>query len=41
MAILITLNTVDISYNDITYNTNKCNITYRFLSTIISILIYK
>ncbi len=30
MAILITLNTGDITYNDMTYNIDKCNITYTF-----------
>jgi hypothetical protein len=29
-----------INYNDITYNINKCNITYMFLSTVISKVIF-
>ncbi len=36
MTILITLNTGDITYKDITYNINKCKITYMFLSTVTS-----
>jgi hypothetical protein len=40
MSILITL-TGDITYNGITNNINKCNITYMFLSTVISKFIYK
>ncbi len=34
MAILITLNMDDISYSNINYNINKCNITYMFLSSV-------
>jgi len=40
MTKLLKLNTGDISYNGITYNINKCNITYMFLSTVISKAIY-
>jgi hypothetical protein len=36
MAILITFNTGDITYNDINYDIDKYNITYMFLSTVIS-----
>jgi hypothetical protein len=36
MTILVTLN-----MGDITYRINKCNITYLFLSTVISKVIYK
>jgi hypothetical protein len=41
MTILITLNTGDFTYNDNTFNIYKCNITYLFLSTVISEVIYK
>ncbi len=41
MPILITFKTGDITYNDITYNINKCNITYIFLFTVISTVIDK
>ncbi len=41
MAILITLNTGDITYIDITYDIDKCNITYMFLSTVLSKVVYK
>ncbi len=37
----LTLNTGGITYNSISYNFNECNITYMFLSTIISEVIYK
>ncbi len=37
----MTLNTGGITYNDITYNINKCNISYIFLSTVTSKVIYK
>ncbi len=40
-TIFITLNTGAITCNDFTYNINKCNITYMFLSTVISKVIYK
>jgi hypothetical protein len=33
MAILITLHTGDITYNDIAYNIYKCNITYMFFKS--------
>jgi hypothetical protein len=41
MTILITLNTGDIIYNDMTCNINKCIITCMLLSTVISKVIYK
>jgi hypothetical protein len=41
MTILITLYTGDITYDDITYNVNKCHIKYRFLSIVISKVICK
>jgi len=41
MVILITLNTDEIPYNVITYDNSKCNITYMFLWTVISKVIYK
>jgi len=31
----------DFNYDDFTYNTNKCDITYMFLFTVISKVIYK
>ncbi len=40
MTLLITLNTGEIAYNDITYNINKCNIKYMFLLTVKSKVIY-
>jgi hypothetical protein len=36
MTLLITLNTGGITFNDITYNFNKCKITYKLLSTVMS-----
>ncbi len=36
MTILITLNTCDVTCNDITCIIHKCNITYMFLSTVVS-----
>ncbi len=36
MTILITLNMGNITYNDITYEINKFNITCMFLSTVTS-----
>ncbi len=41
MTIQITLNTDDITYNDNTYDINKSNITYMFLSTVKNIISYK
>jgi hypothetical protein len=41
MAIHITLYACDIAYYDNTYNIDKGNITYLFLSTVISEVIYK
>jgi hypothetical protein len=38
--LLVTLNTGDITFTDFTYNNNKCNITYMFLSTVLSKTIY-
>jgi hypothetical protein len=36
MTIVIALNTGDIAYNDISYNVNKHNITFMFLSAVMS-----
>ncbi len=41
MTILITLNMGDFTFNDNTYNINLCNITYMFLSTVISEVTYR
>ncbi len=41
MTLLITLNAGGITYNDIIYNINKCNMTNMFLSTVIGKVIYK
>ncbi len=41
MTLLIALDTGDITYNNITYNINKCNITFMFLFAVISEVIYK
>jgi hypothetical protein len=36
-----THNIGDITYIAITYNINQCNVTYMFLSTVLSKVIYK
>jgi len=39
--LLIILQHYDNTYNDCTYNINKCDITYMFLFTVIGKVIYK
>jgi hypothetical protein len=41
MTILLTLNTGENTYNNITYNINKCNIIIMILSIVTSYVIYK
>ncbi len=41
IIILMTLNMGDVTYNEIAYNINKWNITFMFLSYVISKVIYK
>jgi hypothetical protein len=41
ILIIMTLNIDGINYNDITYNINKCKITYKLLSIVICKVFYR